>query len=392
MKYQGPLHVRVSNDKYPDHVRRMSSTYEKNAMQRMENALQAANYDAFLYSMKLHGRVCTCRGIELPDPLDEDGNMNEDVLDSIISNTINAGKVIGGDDYSTTDDVVIGDYDSYDGIPDTRFDNNSGVGDYTDGNDGDVDAEDESFTDGIDYLSTGFSPLAANCPVCSRTGYVGGFDLVQGKRLVYDHRDLIATGFVINTDTFPNEMQLVDGEGSLDFEFTIPKLSKFAAIRVMSGHSEIVLGHGLKLFLIDDPDAPIEITNYRGLRIYADGRPHEWRATVDSMVTHVELITVANANPIKIDISNFNKSGSSKTMNDVDPITANFPPRLVNINRGDVFFERSSREAFMITNVEMFSTATNAHGASATAERIRVEAEPYSLFNPYKRGIDAVWT
>lgn len=397
MKYQSRGHTPPRNSGRLDLVRRMSSNYEQQAQAQASNALGAAAFEIMLYKIKTHGAKCTCCHDMKADVLTDDGHMSQTAMNEIINQTLAATAV---DTTNTRRRAVVVSAAPYNPLKlssgSANFDaltiNSDGalIEDANNDNIDDLDQpdpEDLFALEQFDLANPGFdyvSAVTSNCAVCSRTGFVGGFNLVNGDRRVYDCQRMSDLSLCsVDFTRAPHRIvSLHDGFASVTFTDTLPKsIWRVITFRPMREWAPVA---EWELYALESPTVRVPIRTNRDLQAFCTGTPVQFELRFKGELTHVEFLLQATSKPLFADITPLNRSSSNKRLNDLDAITFNLPATVGTVRRGDVFFEKSSRVLWVVTQVEVQRSARNPHGYTGSAERVKSRYEPYALFNPFQ--------
>lgn len=391
MLYNGKRHVKPRNDGRTDLVRRMSQNYEQTAQKQGTNALNASSFEIMLYKIKTHGLKCTCcHDMRKDKILDTEGHMDSELMDTIIAKALQSEPVSLKQPKTR---AVIVSATSYNPSSITKSANFDTIqlneeGNIVDENGDELDApdpEDYELLEQYDIENGKFDYLAAvtnNCSICSRTGFVGGFNLVNGERRVYDCQSM--QDFVscqIDFTQSPHRIESATEDFvSVRFTDTLPKsIWKVITFRAMFNWDVV---SDYELYAVETSGLT-HIASNLDLKAFCTGVPVQFELRFKGTLTHVEFLLQSTNKPLFCDITTLNRVASSKRINDLEAITFNLPASVGTIRRGDVFFEKNSRVLWVVTTTEIQRSALNPHGFTGSAERVKSQYEPYSLFNPF---------
>ena len=401
MRYQSARPAITKNSNRRSVIERISSGhYEKKARDLNMNGIRAAGFEMTYYSHFTHGTRCTCtHALKEENILDDEGNLSpesmEDVLDNRVSPydnkeaTSSKNRFRGVADYSNFDDKI------------AEF--SQLVKDFQTERETVIEETNEDLNPRTVFDDEGLRPFTAsisNCPVCNRTGFVGGYHLFGGFRNVFDVRNFFRLeNCRINIDSAPYQLEAIDPEQPFSFRVVVKfpmSPRQVLGIRVMEGFEPFKNNEYLTFASVhtrEENTAPFEGEFFpcglHNVNRVTDGHAYTWRIEMNPTVkpvTHFEILGKINREPTFFDRSNYNRNPSTKSFNDVDSLSVSFPATLGQVRVRDIFFDRETRTDWIVTSCEVFSSSHTNHGFIGTAERIKFREEPYSLFNPYSFG------
>jgi hypothetical protein len=377
----------------------MSAAYEVQAQKQHLNAIEAAGFEIQLYQAKTHGLACTCHRDFDKDILNKSGHMSPNdmnvVMQQAMFNSNRTDFVIGAVDYGDSQAGKIETFDEFRnrslGIEeDPDKDEDIDEDDLDDEDIADMQVEKYGMNDTFGY----FSPIASNCPVCARTGHVGGYTIPNGQHIVLDCQSFEKTSNLEMDKTQSPFLMKVLGDdyqlGELQFASVLPKnVARVSSIRLLDGYK--ARPKASYVLQIRVASTWVAISSRHMLRQYCDGKSHQFRLLVTGgQFTHFEMQLITVATPLFVDLTNFNRVKSSKRLNDLDSITVNIPTLVGTVNRNDVFFEKTSKALWIISSVEVVRSAIMDHAFNVTAERVKSSYEPFALPNPFQYSIEEV--
>ena len=399
----------TTQDRAP-HVRRLSAAYDLSAMRRNDAAIDSAGYDVTFYRQLVSGLPCTCHNDPELQVLNDEGNMDPNIINQLtmdIPTDIGHDRAIEIVDYES-DRTLTPYIDSR-----TKFLEYLREGrlepDYEPKNDVEEalleqEHEDRDDDTAVEISSDrALSAFSSNCPVCGRTGIVGGYSVIGGYRRIIDSqqfRDLHLCE-VDHTKSPHCIASGVDGDTD-DFSIIVtPSLIlpkhpyKIESLRIFNGYNPVWIygkdSDDVFCYIIDD-----DAINGRkklsrkepgscDLETYCDGEKYQLEIHFrNCSITHLELQIRLRSKPVRLDLGNYSRAFSPKSVNDVDPIQIAVPSYMGRVSRGDLFYERTSGLLWILTGVEGIRSADNWIGYSGTASRVRTRFEPYTLHNPYQ--------
>ena len=237
--------------------------YAEVQSRRYEKALSASGIRSVVYSVKRAGRKCTC--IPSATVLDDKGMMSAEEVREI-------GRTVQG---SWGDNKGV-EYDAAN--LDMEIDRLDLDGSVSDGN---TDLEEADFLgEGVheDVLPDPFAGFGqTRCGVCFGTGYVGGYDVGKGTRIVLDAHANVENmrGLRTKTSSNPNEFFLFEDTGSLSFVRAFPPANR----------------SDVSMFRLWNNDVPLEPDKFIWMnkKEFLDGSRNSLDVETHSSFTHAEI-------------------------------------------------------------------------------------------------------
>ncbi|QJT70893.1 hypothetical protein GR7B_00095 [Vibrio phage vB_VcorM_GR7B] len=258
--------------------------YGELQQQKVLNTLQAGQITASIYIRKSGGLECTCSGET--QLLDTSGNLTEDSIQTVLKGTqgVTNRQTFSFDDFdrdeNTSDGFIVESDLDGDGIDD------------------DMD---------FDFLEFG----AVSCSVCYSSGWVGGYDLFNGYRLVLaTPSPHMGSGFTVDSTVSPHAFAPKSGETStVDFTCVVPFGATISKFRLRNNHDTIPYAE-YQMFVFDGTSW-VTVTNLSDL---ATGVPRNFRITTSRKFTHFEANYIVNNSVTYIDFPQFATSTFSKNL------------------------------------------------------------------------------
>ena len=393
-----PKVVSPSTQDHALHVRRISKPYELSAMRRNDEAVDAAGFDVTFYRQLASGLACTCHNDPKLDVLDADGNMDADVMQALTSDIaadFGHDIVVSMSDYED-----IGEKDEFIETNEEflKFLKRKQAGDdykvpQVEQAEEYLERQDNDDEENVLSPTRALSAFSSNCPVCSRTGLVGGHTLVGGYRRIIDSQqltDLQRCG--IDAAKSPHRVEsALDSNASdnqwsicLTPEIILPKDPyQVQSLQVYDGYKGIYNENNVQVHALVG-NSKVQVRTKADLLTYCDGHKHRFEIRFrDCGFTHMEIQIRTRAKPTCLDLSNYSRSFTPKSVNDIDPVQVTIPGYIGRVRRGDLFCERTSGLLWILTAVESLRSADRWIGHSGTASRVRSSFEPYTIYNPY---------
>lgn len=307
--------------------------------QRNIAAFRVQGIEACLYNHLSAGHICSCQGKskKINSRLNEEGKASQGFINGILTGETFNTSQFGIDDSGLESYVPeTADYPAKnDFLPSPEDTNPDLSGDLSlDEIVGDFDASALGITD-------------STCPICFGTGYIGGFSLYNGFRLVIpceeftlpaDGELLIQnTPFSAKTTYAAADVVLPKGTVSVD------------AFRLLNGFkiadSFTVLIDGL----------PVSANT---ILAKSDGRKHTVTIVSSSRAefTHLEIQLNLSAESVYMEVPKLNKSSSVSILDSTDPFQILLSPNIPHVDKLDIITESMWGKALMVQDVSWHNT------------------------------------
>ncbi len=259
------------------------------------------------------------------------------------------------------------------------------------------DASDLTSVDGGGGFGGGTlnSSASTGCGVCMGTGFVGGFALTNGTRLVFDtqYRGWQPNGFMLVGDKHPNVYSaagpVISGTSltspSAQITVLLPKGAVGVdAFRMMNNITQV---DGVQFSIWSNGIwVPVDGNN---LVDYCDGLYHQLlivfttpgeNQTAD--FTHLELQFDMGGQPLYMEFSRLVESENVELPENVDPQNLVITPLIPLVRMRDVIFDTTHERIWILTNVQDFrDRVKNPFGWEAQARLVQ-KFEIYNNFAP----------
>ena len=227
---------------------------------RYQKAVSASGIRSLVYAFKKGGKRCTC--VPSASILNEQGEMSEEGISSIGRIVQNDWGPNKGAEYDAVDlalDVKRLDSDGSESAGDEGVDETSFF-------------EEDLMADPDPFAGFG----QTRCGICFGSGYVGGYDLGKGMRVVLDTQAEIDVlrGFEVSTSDNPNSFSLKENNGSVELSGRFPSTR-----RAM-----------LTMFRVWNNDIPLKTDEYEWVNEdeFKNRRRDRLELNVSSTFTHIE--------------------------------------------------------------------------------------------------------
>lgn len=398
----GNNRILPTNTRAVDVARRSVDLISAVQNRRYDNAFQVQGFDAILYGRKKGGLQCLCHAKdktlgEANSVLDIYGNAKPGVINALLT-----GQQFGVQPYGATNtrkifNAVTVDINSTEvNPPAPTFKAQAGVSIFDDFEpsiskpmhgtpgqgfalDGDETANttvliedgfsdagpvsgegtearellDRSLGSGIDFGFGLTSDVA--CPICFGTGYVGGFNIHGGYRLVLDSQQLAGGYDVDYQDATPR----ITGSRITFAPQIFPRGALSVDSLVAFNGSKIV---PVSTFFVDNT----ALTTESKLLLFCDGKEHtvslEMPKTVGSdgtplasTITHVEIQYNQSTKSTKFEFPKISQSAVESLIERTDPFQIILSPAIPNIGNGDIITDSTYGKTFIVSSANWWN-------------------------------------
>lgn len=362
------------NSRAVDVARNSIDRITKIQNRRYDNAFQVQGFQAILYWKRKGGMSCLCHSKGAASSvLDESGNASPGVINELLTGsqfgilpygvrpqkpflTVESGDPAIGLKISGVREPSIFEDDSpfknnFVGSPATRMSQGSSDSNrsktYLKDGFSDVGPNTGEDTDGLELINRALSSgldmntiglQDTSCAVCFGTGFVGGFDIYNGCRIVLDTQSLV--GATVNLeDSTPTAT-------GLSFTF-LPVVFPRGAI----GLDTLKVWNDKKVvpvssILVDG----LQLKQDNGILAYCDGKPHVLTVKTDSEVTitHLEFQYNQSYRAALFEFPKLSQSSVETIIEKTDPFTINMSPVTPNVATGDIITDSTYGKVFLV--------------------------------------------
>lgn len=308
--------------------------------QRNIAAFRVQGIDICLYYHLSSGHICSCQGKskKINSRLNENGKASQGFINGILT-----GETFNTSQFGIDDSGL----ESY--VPETA--------NYPDRNDflpspeeTNPDLSGELSLDEIvgDFDASTLGITDSTCPICFGTGFIGGFSLYNGFRLVIPCEEfslpadgellLQNTPFSAKTSYATAEIVLPKGTISVD------------AFRLLNGFK---LAEDFTVLLDGLPVSTSTVL------AKADGRKHTvtiMSASNRSEFTHLEIQLNLSVESAYMEVPKLNKSSSVSILDSTDPFQILLSPNIPHVDKLDIITESMWGKALMVQDVSWHNT------------------------------------
>lgn len=344
-----------NNARASDVAARLTETLAPMHQQKMQAAFRVQGHTGTLYNKLNCGVVCQClTKSQQVAGLSPDGKAASGVINRVLT-----GAQFG-----------IESYDPLNGKGDNEEDYNTQFDDWgADFNGGELSGftdrtlqpsdTNQDFNDGLDieFGSLGLTDIA--CPVCFGSGYVGGFSVLKGFRIV-------VPAFQLETLSELDPLTFELSPGTHTFQTVLPLgVRRLEAFRVFNGRSRVPFE-----VLIDGLPAA-----GRAVQTYFDGRAHLITLSCSTKITHVEIQGSVGDSSVHFEFPKRAKSADLSMLERGEPFQVLLSPEIPHVDTGDVIVENGQGKVLVVQGVTPWKTKAQQNFGFEIQVRVAQPAE-----------------
>jgi len=295
------------------------------------NALSVDYVTIFYYNILKIGTNCTCE-------------KHDDNIADITSNTSPNVSSQSDNNWKESQEYEIVDASSY----------GSMFGDNNSFNDTEDDFDDEDFTPEINVekfasSDTIFAGNNINCGICYRSGFLPGYSLQRGTRIVLTTFDIVnAKGYHIDSSEQPYVINRLTDVGYIEYTISVPKYYKKAVFSIRNNHTVT-------------RDVFFDINNNVVTQAYLSnnaGKKISIRVKADQF-THAVIEFHYDADDIRANIPNINKTLDYTLLETIGNLQVILPMTIGNVSAGDHIAIPTRNLYLKVVDIESSTTSTN---------------------------------
>lgn len=308
--------------------------------QRNMAAFRVQGIEACLYNHMTSGRICSCQGKhkKINSRLNKDGKADQGFINQILTGAFFGTSQFGVDDSDNAESYVpeTAPFPKYDYQVQSSEQQKQQMDDEL------VSLDD--IVGNFDAVALGITDSA--CPVCYGTGFVGGFTLYNGFRLVVPCEDFSLpvqaelriqnSPFSAVTNFATIKLHLPKGAVAID---TFRLLNKMQTIMCM--------------MFIDGKKA-----DYMTIMSFCDGKEHTLTIMSDKPFefTHLEIQLNLSKESVYMEVPRMTKSSNLSVIDSTEPFQILLSPNIPHADRLDIVTESMWGKALMIQDVSWHNT------------------------------------
>ncbi len=362
--------------------------------EKYDNAFIVNGFPCLVYSRLRQGLRCTCGGghVEFKPAtnitFDENGNATEDTLNSLLFDEKvegNSNSLFSVDDYSsepstsTEDggysinltphiDSVPEDNETNEYAPDSSFIDPELLGD------------DDTIDEGSSIVNNIVGVTNVNCGICYGSGFVGGYSVLLGNRLVFDtqYKQLATDGYYVDKQTTPNTFRK-GGENldaHVDFIIPLPKfIEGIDALRVWDNSRQVFNVE----ILAGATVGSLVAVNENNLSVFCTGAPVYVRVKGPISFTHIEIQINLSKDVTYLEYPRFTKTGDPNVLDAVGDVNIVISPKVLHVDVNDMIVDLINQRIWRITSITDFKDRNvNIHGWEVNARLVQ-KYEKFSI-------------
>lgn len=389
---------------------------------RYDNAFQVQGFQSVLYNKLKCGIKCMCTTKESKVPkslLDENGNAGPGVINKLltgqqfgvtpygsvpskVSYAPMTGGGFGGGVVMTDDEEGI--YDRNEPKITKPFYGSPGTG-FVEEDDLEVSNTDVILEDGFSdngpvsgegtiandlfnqvlgsEMEMGFEASSdVACPICFGTGYVGGFSLYNGCRMVLDSQvlDSRASGDALkNLEPFVPTMQ---GTNIVFMPVTLPRGVVGVDVLNVWNNTDIIPAR-IKI------DGTL-LNSERNLAQFCDGRTHTFSVEFDkeTTITHLEIQYNQSDKKTLFEFPKLSQNSVETLLENTESFQITMSPVIPNVTSGDIITETTYGKVFQVTTSNWWNDKRRAVLGWDCGVRACQPQELYTLL-PHRRALES---
>lgn len=358
------------------------------AQERYNNALAVNGYSAIIYNRLDTGIRCSCTQVVSVDPtntalLDENGNASQEHIHNLLSHSFSISDYGITDSNTAAQKVLTSEglvqsnlrtYEVDTGNPSLRPEHyRSDLLDNPLASDVGIDIDVDDFE-----LNPGMS-TASKCTTCYGTGFVSGFSVNNGLRIILSPQttDVDAFGYSVNQNAAPHSWQNQSDPASyVDFGVVIPRnVLSVDRIRVWNNGDDVTTQAVLELGATSSSLQPLTssslLTNAIGTRILI-------RVSAVDTFTSVELQFNLSQIDTNLDYPKLSKTGDLSVLDATSSVNLVVGPTVYRVAPWDVIYDNVNNKFWRVTNATNFQDKHRViHGWDIDARLVQA----YEIYN-----------
>lgn len=191
---------------------------------------------------------------------------------------------------------------------------------------------------GFDSFSMGSSDIS--CPICFGSGYVGGFSIYNGTRIVLDSQ-MLDNGAIVYSEEFVPSMEAT---GTAVFKPVVFPRGPIGldSLKVFNGTKIVPVK-----FYLDD----VLLQNDVSILARCDGRPHILSIVVlneDKIFTHVEIQYNQSTHAAMFEFPKLTQGVTESLIERTDSFSIVMSPVIPNVSNGDIITDSTYGKTFQV--------------------------------------------
>ena len=355
--------------------------------EKYHNAFIVNGFPCLVYSSLRQGLRCTCGGGHVEfNPVtnitfDDNGNATEETLNNLLFDEKtegNSGSLFSIDEYSTEPSTSTenGGYtiNLTPNVSDTPEDISSN--EYSPESsfiDPELLGDDDEIDQGSHIVNNIVGVTNVSCGICYGSGFVSGYSLLLGNRLVFDaqHKQLATNGYAIDSKTKPFTFRK-GGENldaSVDFIISLPKfIEGIDALRVWENTRQVF---NVEILAGATVNNLVTVTE-NNLAIFCTGAPVYVRVKGPISFTHIEIQINLSKDVTYLEYPRFTKTGDTNVLDAVGDVNIVLSPKVLNVDVNDMVVDLINQRIWRITSITDFKDRNiNIQGSIVNARLVQ---------------------
>ena len=191
---------------------------------------------------------------------------------------------------------------------------------------------------GFDSFSMGSSDVS--CPICFGSGFVGGFSIHNGTRIVLDSQ-MLNTGAIVYSEEFVPSMEAT---GTVVFKQVVFP-------RGPVGLDSLKVFNGTKVVPVKFYLDGVLLLNDISILEKCDGRPHVLSISIlneDKIFTHVEIQYNQSVHSAMFDFPKLMQGATESLIERTDSFSIVMSPVIPNVSNGDIITDSTYGKTFQV--------------------------------------------
>lgn len=336
--------------------------------ERYHNSFEVNGFPCVVYNKMHTGVKCSCSTGREVSPilplLDDKGNAAPDHIQSMLT-----GSDYGVDDYGVTlsqtsrDDIFT--------IDSNNTKKKSFQPEHDSGNPFATDIESDINSTFLELEAS--RATTGKCGICFGTGYVGGFNVHNGMRMVLSSvSDAVLYGYTVDQTATPHSFSQNDPDGYVDFTITLPfGATKVDALNVWNNQTAL----SDVRFLIGPSSTGLVPLTKASLLTFCTGVPVLIRVEGCKEFTHIEIQFNLTNDTTYLEYPHFTKTGDLNVIDAVSNIQILVSPKVYQVQPWDIIVDLHDRTApkywRVLDNTDFKDRNSNVHGWEVNARLVQ---------------------
>lgn len=329
------------------------------------NAFRVNGYTCSVYNILTQGKLCSCssgsKSNVMQPILDEDGNAPREYIDQMLNGGLMNGSLDYGEIPSSMNSYKIKEFDSNAKPTSVNFS--------TELDTPNSDYIEEDYTD--DFLTGELGGVTTSkCSICYGSGFVGGFNLCFGNRLVLDtnYKNTFLFGYSVHQENLPYTYNSISDKSYIDFTVTLPKyLNNIICFNIKNNNLNV----SADILASSDSNnfKPVTLSN---LIEFCTGQPIILRVSNVEEFTHIEIEFNLTDQPTYLEYPVISKTGDVTILDAIGDIQIYVSPIISEIKPKDIIVDNTLGKVWRVVSVNDHKDRNyNMHGWEINARLVQ---------------------